>query len=81
MKIISMIAAAMIGGAAMLAPVAATAQREVTTKRVVVTHRTQNVRHSNGNRWGRHYRNRRVCKVTYRNDRRIRRCRTIRVRY
>ncbi|OYY90700.1 MAG: hypothetical protein B7Y45_07015 [Sphingomonas sp. 28-66-16] len=80
MKIVALISAGLLGAAAMLSPTAAGAQQRAvhTERRVVVTHRTQTVRH--GNRWG-HYRNRRVCKVTYRHHRRIRTCRTIRVRY
>ncbi len=80
MKIITAITAGFVGAAAMLAPVplvsAANAQDRVIRERVVTHNRT--VTRSNG--FGR-YHNRRVCKVTYRNGNRIRRCRTIRVRY
>ena len=76
LKIIATITAALFGAAAMLAPTAAAAQQTVTTKRVVVTQRSHNVRYG-----GDHYRTKRVCKVKYRNHRRIRTCRTIRVRY
>ena len=80
MKLIALISAGLIGTAAMLAPVTAGAQeRRVTTNRhVVVTQRSHVERHGNG--YG-HDRTRRVCKVKYRNHRRIRTCRTVRTRY
>ena len=90
MKITALISAGLVGLAAMLGPQIASAQqiqprKEVrrqqmgnTERRVVVTQRSHTVRRGNG--WS-HYRNRRVCRVTYRNHHRIRRCRTIRVRY
>ena len=90
MKIVALLSAGLLGVAAMLSPTTATAQqmepREQvrqqqmghTERRVVLTQRSHTVRRGNG--WG-HYRNRRVCRVTYRNHHRIRRCRTIRVRY
>ena len=80
MKIITAITAGLVGAAAMLAltPLvsAANAQERVVRERVVTHHRT--VVRSNG--FAR-YHNRRVCKVTYRGGERIRRCRTVRVRY
>ncbi|OYY72331.1 hypothetical protein [Sphingomonas sp. 28-63-12] len=94
MKLTAFLSAALFGAAAMLSPTAASAQQPQpqpmqheqmrhqnavhTERRVVVTHRTRTVRSGNG--WG-HYRTRRVCKVTYRHHRRVRTCRTIRVRY
>jgi len=77
MKILSAFAAGFVGAAAMLVAPTADAQRVVHRERhVTVTKRVV----SNGNAYG-HYRNRRVCRVHYRNHRRIRTCRTIRVRY
>ncbi|OYW23647.1 MULTISPECIES: hypothetical protein [unclassified Sphingomonas] len=88
MKFIAFIAATLVGASA-LTPIptisAASAQERVTRQeRVVVTQRRTVTRHNgwrNNNRWRHNNRTRRVCKVTYRNGNRIRRCRTIRVRY
>jgi len=82
MKFIAFISAGLVAAAA-LTPIptisAASAQeRVVRQERVVVTQRRTVTRH---NGWRNHYRTRRVCKVTYRNGNRIRRCRTIRYRY
>ncbi len=90
MKFISTISAGLIGAAAMLMPLTASAQQmgpqpagyqeqaRHSERRVVVSQRSRTVTRHNG--WHNN-RTRRVCKVTYRNHQRIRRCRTIRVRY
>ncbi len=80
MKMISILSAGLIGAAALVAtPLvsAADAQQRVVRERVVVQHHRTVTRNSG---YG-HYRNKRVCKVTFRNGNRIRRCRTIRYRY
>ena len=93
MKLTAILSAGLIGAAALLLPTTASAvgmepqmqpnahqgqQARHAEPRVVVTRRTHTVTRHNG--W-RSYRTRRVCKVTYRHHQRIRRCRTIRVRY
>ena len=93
MKLTAILSAGLIGAAAMMMPSTASAvgmepqmqpmahaeqQARHSERRVVVTRRTHTVTRHNG--W-RNNRTRRVCKVTYRNHQRIRRCRTIRVRY
>ena len=90
MKLISTISAGLIGAAAMLLPVTASSQQmqsrpiaqqeqaRHSERRVVVTQRSRTVTRHSG--WHNN-RTRRVCKVTYRGGNRIRRCRTIRVRY
>lgn len=93
MKLTAILSAGLIGAAALLLPSTASAvgmepqmqpnahqgqQARHAERRVVVTRRTHTVTRHNG--W-RNHRTRRVCKVTYRNGNRIRRCRTIRVRY
>lgn len=82
MKILTAITAGCIGLAAYCAPTplvsAASAQERVVRERVITQNRT--VVRTNG--YGRdRFRNKRVCTVRYRNGNRIRRCRTVRVRY
>ena len=92
-KLTAILSAGLIGAAAMMMPITASAagiesqmqpmaqpeqQSRHSERRVVVTRHTHTVTRHNG--W-RSYRTRRVCNVTYRNHQRIRRCRTIRVRY
>ncbi|MES2055977.1 MAG: hypothetical protein V4564_08570 [Pseudomonadota bacterium] len=89
MKFFVMIAAGLLGAAAIaptaavaapVAPVAGTVAGEQTRERVVVRHRTETRRHWGNDRRRHGWGSRKVCQRTWYHGRKVTRCRTVRYR-